>query len=100
MKLFSPVTKALVAAALMSSSTVTMAQNSSCQGTNCVLPLPAAPAPLPPVEAAVPVEAAAPALAAEAAGFSLLPVLIAGLAAALAIYFIVDDEDEGEPVSP
>lgn len=100
-------TKVVVAAALVSTSTAAMAQQGTqaCQGTNCVLPLPAPPAPPAPVyEAPPPVVESAPVVEEVARGksFGLLPLLLLAAVAGLAAYFLFfnDDEENEEPASP
>lgn len=93
--------KVLVAAALVASPTVSVAQ--ACQGSRCVLPLqPNAPAPLPEVvdvPDAVPVETVA--VPAERGGIGLPLLLLGALAlAGLAYLLLSDDNDDGDRVSP
>lgn len=101
---FSPLTKLMVAAALVSSSTAGIAQSAPqagvCQGTNCVLPLQAPAAPAPVEATPAPVDAAPVVETTEGKGLGLLPLLIGAALAAIALYFILDDEDEEEdPIS-
>lgn len=100
---FNSATKLLVAASLIIAPTAVSAQ--ACQGTGCVLPL-APPAPPPPAFSApvqsLPVEAIAVEPVARG-GISILALLLAGVAAAVALYLILDNDDNDDveaPVSP
>lgn len=93
--------KVLVAAALVASPTVSVAQ--ACQGSRCVLPLqPNAPPPAPEVvnvPDAVPVEETV-ALPVERGGIGLPLLLLGALALAGLAYLLLSDDDDGEPASP
>jgi len=99
--LFKPtalMTKAVVAVALCMSSTSVSAAACQPGAAGCVLPVADAPPPPPPPEAVGPVVGP---VVAERAGLGLIPILVGlGLAALLAYFLFIDDEDDETPVTP
>lgn len=94
--------KVLVAAAIVASPTVTVAQ--ACQGARCVLPLQAPAVPPPPV-ASAPIAAPVEVLAVEpiaGRGIGLLPLLLGAAALAGLLYLLLGsgNDDDERPTSP